>query len=834
MENLNHLCLGCMEVKGDAQVCPYCGYTSGTPVESPQHLPPGSILHDKYLIGRVLGHGGFGITYLAWDINLDMKLAIKEYMPRDFATRAPEQTGVFVYTGQLESHFEHGLTKFLEEAKTLAQFTNLPGIVGVRDFFRENGTAYLVMYYLEGIDFKRYLELKGGKIPFETALQIMMPVIDALKEVHRTGTLHRDISPDNIYITKEGQVKLLDFGAARHAISECSKSISVILKPGYAPEEQYRTKGKQGPWTDVYATAATLYRAIVGTVPPESLDRLEEDTIKSPSKLGVNIPKQAEEALMKALAVKQTDRLQTIEELQQQLVPFLSDNSEQIEPSNLQSPEINNEHTIQKNHETAKNTNEPEKSDLPVEQKKGVSKWIWVVLGVVAVGFLSLVVGSVVLFSYLASTPDNNEPNKSETNNVVVSDNVETTKVNESANTPPQQIIVPNVLDLTEEDALSILTEAGMQVGKITYVENVIAEKGMVLYQSIEPERNSSKDDVIDLEISKGVDLPVDIETIHSKQISLVNEYWDKATALDKDGDIGGALKHYIQARDMAAEIVLLNGDFDAQYSYGVLSSNIASVKADLGYYSYGLQNAEEGVASLEDLYTKDPLLQDDPSNLVYAYGTLSDLQLFNGLFAESIVSAESGLEIDETKDWIWLLLAHGHLLNGNYEYAEDIYMEMKDISVGELTYKDYIIEAFQELRAAEITHPDMESIELLLYENDDQFEIEVTIYGNALSMEDEDVAGYMSTIDQNSPAYQSTEEFVTKFFDQYENILVEINSIEVLEINGDTAKVRVEQVTTYNDSSGGYELPSTMIHTVIRADGVFKWVISETVVEGE
>ena len=264
MENYDHLCLGCMGDKGSESVCPHCGWVAGSPAEAPQHLPPGTILHEKYLLGRVLGHGGFGITYLAWDLNLDMKLAIKEYMPRDFATRAPEQTMVSVFTGGLNPHFEHGLKKFLDEAKTLAQFNNHPGIVAVRDFFKGNGTAYLVMYYLEGIDFKQYLESQGGRIPFQTALSIMMPVMDALREVHRSGTLHRDISPDNIYITAEGQVKVLDFGAARHAITEFSKSISVILKPGYAPEEQYRNKGKQGPWTDVYAAAATLYRAIVG------------------------------------------------------------------------------------------------------------------------------------------------------------------------------------------------------------------------------------------------------------------------------------------------------------------------------------------------------------------------------------------------------------------------------------------------------------------------------------------------------------------------------------------------------------------------------------------
>lgn len=317
--DLQHLCMGCMTLKGDVDVCPSCGFVEGTPPETPQHLAPRTIVNDRYLLGRVLGQGGFGITYLGWDMNLDIKLAVKEYLPRDFATRTAEQTQVSVYSGDYKEHFQYGLEKFLEEAKILAQYNNEPGIVSVRDFFRENGTAYLVMYYLEGITFKQYLEQMGGKIPFESAQAIMMPVLDALKEVHRNGLLHRDISPDNIYITTQRQVKLLDFGAARHSVTEHSKSLSVILKPGYAPEEQYRTKGKQGPWTDLYAAAATLYRAIAGQVPPDSLDRMDEDTLEPPSKLGIEIPAYAEAALMKALALRAPQRFQTIQEFQSAL-----------------------------------------------------------------------------------------------------------------------------------------------------------------------------------------------------------------------------------------------------------------------------------------------------------------------------------------------------------------------------------------------------------------------------------------------------------------------------------------------------------------------------------
>ncbi|HWP97499.1 MAG TPA: protein kinase [Syntrophomonadaceae bacterium] len=316
---INHLCLGCMSDKGENAICPYCGWVEGSDPESGQHLPVGTVLQKKYLLGRVLGQGGFGITYLAWDLDLNIKLAIKEYLPRDFATRTLGETQVSIYPGDATTYFAEGREKFLEEARTLARFDDHPNIVSVRDFFRENQTAYFVMTYIEGMTLKEYLKQQGNSLDFSTSLAIMMPVMDALKEVHSIGILHRDISPDNIFLTDKGVVKLLDFGAARQALGEHSKSLSVILKPGYAPEEQYRSKGNQGPWTDIYAVGATFYRLITGQVPPEALDRMAGEEIVPPSRTGKEIPADSEAALMKALAVQSGQRFQNMNEFQQAL-----------------------------------------------------------------------------------------------------------------------------------------------------------------------------------------------------------------------------------------------------------------------------------------------------------------------------------------------------------------------------------------------------------------------------------------------------------------------------------------------------------------------------------
>ncbi|MGH7907547.1 MAG: serine/threonine protein kinase [Candidatus Binataceae bacterium] len=316
MHDPAQLCMGCMNDRGGAAVCPVCGFDEARAPALPLQLAPRTLLNDQYIVGRALGAGGFAITYLAWDTRLARRVAIKEYMPAGLASRAGQTSQVVPHTGQARQDFNYGLERFLDEARMVAQFQEHPGIISVTNFFPANGTAYLVMEYLEGATLKEYLAQQGGRLGFNAALAVMTPVMDALRELHRADVLHRDISPDNIYVTNGGQVKLLDFGAARQALRDRSQRLSVILKVGYAPEEQYRSAGKQGPWTDVYAAGATFYHLITGTIPPPSIDRLAEDTIQPPSALGAEIPQGGERALMTALAVKAAQRYPTIQDFQ--------------------------------------------------------------------------------------------------------------------------------------------------------------------------------------------------------------------------------------------------------------------------------------------------------------------------------------------------------------------------------------------------------------------------------------------------------------------------------------------------------------------------------------
>ena len=314
-------CMGCMQTyTAYDTVCPFCGYIEGTPAKEAYHIKPGSLLHDRYTVGRAIGFGGFGITYIAWDNKLMQKVAIKEYMPSEYATRVPGNLTVTIYDGERYTEFMTGLQKFLDEAHRLAKFQNVPGIVRILDSFSENLTAYIVMEYLDGMTLKQYLAEHGGKLPYEEAVEFILPVLAALQAVHKEGIIHRDISPDNIFITNDGEVKLLDFGAARYASTGYSKSLSVILKPGYAPAEQYLSHGEQGSWSDVYATAATLYRMITGVVPEEALERKEKDTLKPPSALGAKLPKNAEKAILNALNVRVENRTASAEEFEAQLL----------------------------------------------------------------------------------------------------------------------------------------------------------------------------------------------------------------------------------------------------------------------------------------------------------------------------------------------------------------------------------------------------------------------------------------------------------------------------------------------------------------------------------
>ena len=282
-------------------------------------LSPGILLADRYEIEDVLGWGGFGITYLAYDQSLDLQVAVKELFPSNLVYRMPWSTQVEVHSEKMKLEFERGMHRFLEEARNMAQFAEEKHIVHVYNYFQENDTAYLVMEYLEGCTLKDMITEKGGRLPYTQVVSIMRDVLDAFSALHKRKIIHKDISPDNIFICTDGTVKLIDFGAAGSVDEADELTRSVILKPGYAPPEQYRTKGRLGPWTDIYAAGATMYYALTGVVPEESVNREVKDTIVMPQQIVPEIPEYLSRILMKCMAVPVTLRFQNTKELLKKL-----------------------------------------------------------------------------------------------------------------------------------------------------------------------------------------------------------------------------------------------------------------------------------------------------------------------------------------------------------------------------------------------------------------------------------------------------------------------------------------------------------------------------------
>lgn len=302
------LCMGCMNQIEDHRVtCPYCGFNERDLKQESYYLDPGTIVGGKYIVGKVLSYGGHTVSYLGMDAEAGRKVIVKEYLPSDFSTRSEGETDVTIYSGDGQVQFEQGLTNFLNEANRIEHLSDIEGIAKVYDCVAQNDTGYVISEYVQGHTLKEILD-SGKTYSVNEAKAFMIQILRGLTKVHKLNIIHCDIAPETIMVTESGDIKLLDFGATRYVTTANSKSLSIILKRGYAPEEQYRSKGVRGPWTDVYALGAVMYRMITGKAPQESVERILEDEVKEPSKMGVAISQNVENALMNALNIYQEER----------------------------------------------------------------------------------------------------------------------------------------------------------------------------------------------------------------------------------------------------------------------------------------------------------------------------------------------------------------------------------------------------------------------------------------------------------------------------------------------------------------------------------------------
>ncbi len=335
----NMLCMGCMgELAYPGAVCPKCGFNVATYKRPKNSLPLYEIVNGKYLLGRVLGVGGFGITYIAWDFYQAKRVCVKEYFPRNIAVRnhsahtysesisvsidcsQEEPTSVQSYTQHVErvrSAYMKGLSAYIKEAENLSKYYLMAGIVSIRDFFYGNNTAYIVMEYIDGMDMGKYAKYKGGKLAPEEVFFLLKDVLKALAAVHKDSIIHRDISPDNIMLTRQRKAVLIDFGAARDY--EHTKIAPILLKHGYAPLEQYKVDGEQGPWTDVYSICASIYYLLTGVRLPSSQKRDQQDTVQKLQVMGVAVSEEQDNTIWRGLRLEPQERYQSVEELYRDL-----------------------------------------------------------------------------------------------------------------------------------------------------------------------------------------------------------------------------------------------------------------------------------------------------------------------------------------------------------------------------------------------------------------------------------------------------------------------------------------------------------------------------------
>ena len=388
-------CVSCME-EIEGYPCPHCGFDANAQPQPEYALPRNTILCGKYLVGKVLGQGGFGITYAGWDLALEMKVAIKEYYPAGQVVRQSSMGSKLQWSGttQSESARKAGMESFLKEARKMARVDRVPQVVRVRDTFYENDTAYIVMDFVEGETLKAHLE-REGPLPFDQAMDVFRPALTAMKEVHKAGLIHRDLSPDNIMLEPEGGIRILDLGASKDLAINQGASSMLVTKGGFSPLEQYGQRGGSGPWTDVYAMAATIYYTLTGLLPPNAIDRLDDDELRWDIPVLRDLPVPACEALRKALAVRVKDRTQSMWELLAGL--------EQTKPRPESKPASEQEPVLEPEPEPELNSaslpeQKPEQAPTPMPKSLSRKKLLSIVGACAAVLVVAIAVWSVQQF----------------------------------------------------------------------------------------------------------------------------------------------------------------------------------------------------------------------------------------------------------------------------------------------------------------------------------------------------------------------------------------------------------------------------------------------------
>ncbi len=335
------ICYKCMNDYNGLR-CPFCGFDVRSYTAIPTALQPMTMLKDQYVLGAVLGKGGFGITYVGYDNFSKKRIAIKEFFPSSIAYRNEKTSNAISVQSGMKSAYEKDVVRFYNEAVILSKVQNIPSIVKIYDFFYENNTAYIVMEYIDTSLDK--IILNQGALDIDMVLTIFYPIMKALESVHDYGILHRDISPSNIMLDEKFNSKLIDFGASRECAYDTSSELSVLLKNGFAPYEQYSKKGIHTPAEDVYGICASIYYALTGNVPPSAIDRTVFDTLTPIRNINPDVPEDIENVILKGMAIKAENRYSNMKMLLHAIDQCVGNESAKNEPEikpSLQNHDIN-------------------------------------------------------------------------------------------------------------------------------------------------------------------------------------------------------------------------------------------------------------------------------------------------------------------------------------------------------------------------------------------------------------------------------------------------------------------------------------------------------------
>ena len=531
-------CYNCMkQINDGSEFCFNCG----KPVNSnhpPHHLKPGTILHNQYLVGNSIGEGGFGITYVGLDLSLDMKIAIKEFYPSGYANRNNTHSNNVTLNYQSEGeYFKSGVENFLREARSIAKFNNESSIVDVRAFFEENGTAYIIMEYLDGENLSDKIK-RDGKFKSQEIFNLFLPMMGTLEKLHNENIIHRDISPENIRCMPDNTLKLMDFGSARYYAGIDKKTMSVQYKPGYAPFEQYNKNGNQGPWTDVYGLCATIYKCITGVTPVDSLERCQNDTLKKPSELGADITPSLEQVLMYGLGVYPENRCKSMSELADITRKALNNSNAVINSgdvaagvvygtqiaddqnktmyadktygdsfTNQNKNGVNNDNYYkggENNINRNQKNNQQNSSQIQKKKKKNYVPLIITLVVVAVIGFG--VLGFFLFNNLIGNKTDDNSATSSQTEQA---EQTEAPTLAAAVETEPDKdadlVTVPDVSGKKATEAANELGALGLKV-ETTYEENDEVPAECVIRQSIQPDRKLNKGNTVMLVFAKEPD----------------------------------------------------------------------------------------------------------------------------------------------------------------------------------------------------------------------------------------------------------------------------------------------------------------------------------------